>query len=73
MNKMTKAQKNRISQANQEAQQALSSNTCPCCGNSVYINTALSGWIQCNGYPAASHRKAGHENDAKCNWQGFTC
>lgn len=68
-----KTQQERMKAARDEAQNALNTNTCPLCGNSVYVNTSLTGWIQCNGYPAVSHRKPGHEKDAKCNWQGFLC
>jgi hypothetical protein len=28
--------------------------------------------VQCDGFPAPSHRRAGHLDDPKCNWQGFT-
>jgi hypothetical protein len=62
----------RMNAAKQEAQRAAATNTCPQCGNAVYQNLALAGWVQCHGFPAASHRRPGHENDAKCNWQGFT-
>jgi hypothetical protein len=61
----------RMIKAKAEAKKALEENTCPACGNAVYVNSALPGWVQCHGYPADSHRKAGHESDAKCNWQGF--
>lgn len=73
--RMTKAEKTaaneKMNRLRAEAQQALSNNSCPACGNGVYVNQAIMGWIQCHGYPAASHRRAGHENDAKCGWQGF--
>ena len=54
------------------AQTAIQTNTCPQCGNGVYVNTTLAGWIQCQGYPDRPYRRAGHENDQKCSWQGFT-
>jgi len=62
----------RMEAANAEAEQALRNNHCPQCGNQVYTNNALPGWVQCHGYPAASHRRPGHENDKPCGWQGFT-
>jgi hypothetical protein len=67
-----KAQQARIAAAQQAAQQAYNTNCCPLCGNSVYRNNALAGWIQCDGFPTGTHRRAGHENDPKCHWQGFT-
>ena len=67
-----KASEARMEAAKAATRKAVSDNCCPSCGNTLYHNNALAGWWQCNGFPAASHRKAGHENDAKCSWQGFT-
>jgi hypothetical protein len=58
--------------AQQQAYEALKNNRCPLCGNTVYSNNTLAGWVQCDGFPAHSHRRAGHLDDPKCNWQGFT-
>jgi hypothetical protein len=66
------AQQERMEAGHREAQEALRNNRCPQCGNQVYGNSALTGWVQCHGYPSPSMRKAGHENDKPCSWQGFT-
>lgn len=66
------ARNERMEASKREAQEALRTNRCPMCGNGVYQNLALTGWVQCHGYPTASHRRPGHENDKPCHWQGFT-
>jgi hypothetical protein len=66
------ASKARMDAANQEASCALQNNRCPDCGNGVYQNNALHGWVQCHGFPSKGFRRPGHENDKQCGWQGFT-
>lgn len=83
MARMTKAERvqkaaemakemDRVFMLQQAAREAIRTNTCPLCGNQVYVNTTIAGWIQCHGYPDPQYRRSGHENDAKCYWQGFT-
>lgn len=71
--KQTKAEreasKARMAAARAEAQQALTTNTCPMCGQGVHRNLALTGWVQCDGFGAEGFRKEGSK---PCNWQGFT-
>lgn len=64
-----KAQQARVAAAQAEAQAAIAANRCPCCGQGVRRNLALTGWVQCDGYGAEGFRKAGSRN---CSWQGFT-
>jgi hypothetical protein len=35
----------RIAAQKAEAQQTYANNRCPLCGNGVYVNNSLSGWI----------------------------
>lgn len=64
-----KASDARIAAAHAEAQAALQANKCPCCGQAVRVNLALTGWVQCSGYGAEGFRAPGSK---PCSWQGFT-
>jgi hypothetical protein len=68
-----KASTERMEAAKAATWVAVNANRCPNCGNTLYNNTALAGWWQCNGFAAVGFRQRGHESDAKCHWQGFTC
>lgn len=63
------ASKARIAEQQAEALQAFQTDTCPTCGQSVKINNAMAGWVQCSGYGAEGFRAAG---SSPCSWQGFT-
>jgi hypothetical protein len=60
----------RMRAANQEAREALRTNTCPTCGGQVHRNLSLTGWVQCDGLGAEGFRK--NPNAKPCSWQGFT-
>jgi hypothetical protein len=65
-----KARQARIQAAHEEAAKALRDNRCPICGETVRINSSLSGWVQCSQFGAPQFRK--DPNRPSCNWQGFT-
>jgi len=60
----------RMQQARETAITAVRSNSCPQCGGHVHFNTALTGWVQCDGFGAEGFRK--DPNAIPCDWQGFT-
>lgn len=64
-----KASQERMAAARAEAVTALQKNCCPSCGQTVRVNLALTGWVQCDGFGAEGFRKAGTK---PCAWQGFT-
>ena len=65
------AQERAENKAAQTATQiALAANECPICGGHVHRNSALTGWVQCDGFGAEGFRK--DPNAKPCSWQGFT-
>lgn len=64
-----KASQARMAAARDEAAKALAENRCPCCGQAVRRNFALTGWVQCSGFGAEGFRASGSR---PCSWQGFT-
>lgn len=75
-----KASAARIAAAQATAREALTNNRCPCCGQGVKVNLALTGWVQCVGYADPSMRGQEHKEwerqsgqaIVRCGWQGFT-
>lgn len=62
-------QQARMARARAEAVKAINENRCPKCGQGVQANSAILGWVQCDGYGADGFRR---NNATPCNWQGFT-